>query len=179
VGEVHANRCPFAKDWEAVFVLFEELAADSKRVIGGVSHTEHPLVSADGADRFADLVCQSLESELMISGCKGGADAIGWSVLILDLKKDLDRFFEVTSEKVFVSIEGNGPGIRGWKFFRKMKAMNCLQEEDGTDPVVEVFRSAAEIVQLGAFLKEGLGVEGRAGFRQRAIANCRILCGDE
>jgi hypothetical protein len=162
-----------------MLVLFEEFLANAEWVIGGVPHPEHPLVASNGADRLADLVRQGLERELMIGGCEGGANPIGWTFLILNFKKYVDGFLEMATEEVFVTIEGNRSGVRGWKPFREVKAMNGLEEKDGPDTMVKVVRGSTKGIQFRAFLKKCVGVEGSTSFRQWTVTGSGILCGDE
>ena len=69
-------------------------------MISRVACAEHPLVALDGSDRLSDLICKGLEGELMISRGEGRREAIGRTVFGLALKKDVNRFFEMTTEKV-------------------------------------------------------------------------------
>lgn len=61
VGKIHADGRAFAEYGKEIVGETEEFGAYSQRVVGGVSHAEHPLVATHGADGFADLVGESLE----------------------------------------------------------------------------------------------------------------------
>jgi len=179
VGEVHADGGPFAEDGEEVVVLGEEFGADTEGVVGGVSHAEHPLVAANGADGFADLVGEGLEGELVVGGGEGGRDAIGRAVLFLNVEKGVERFFKLACEKVFVSLKWDRAGGLGGKFFGEVKAVDCLQKKEGADPVVEIVGLATEGIELLALGEKGGGIEGCAGFGEGAVASGGVFCGDQ
>ena len=179
VGEVHADGGAFAEDGEEVVVLLEEFGANTQRVIGGVPHAEHPLVTADGADGFADLVGEGLEGELMVGGGEGGGDAIGGAVLILDVEEGVDGFLELAGEEVLVSVERDGAGGVGGEFFGEVKAVNRLQEKDGANAVIEVVGLAAEGIEFRTLGEERGRLERGTSLGKGAVADRGILRCDQ
>ena len=155
------------------------LEADAEGVVGGMAHAEHPLVSANGAYRTPDLVGEGLEGELVVGGSEGGGDAIGWAVFFLNGEEGIDGFFKAAAEEVFVTVEWDGAGVAGGKFFGEIKAVDRLQEKDGTDAMVEVVRAAAEGVELGALCEQGRGIERGADFGERTVAGVGVLGSDD
>ena len=145
-------------------VLGEELGTDAEGMVGGVAHAEHPLVPANGADRFADLVGKSLEGELVVGGGEGRGDAIRRALLVLDGEEGVDGFFKLATEEVLISFEGDRARGIGGEFFGEVKTIDRLKEKDGANAVVEVVRLATEGIELLALGEEGGGVERSTGF---------------
>ena len=100
-------------------------------------------------------------------------------MLLLDFEEGVDGFFKLATEEVFVSFEGNGAGGFGGEFFGEMKAVDCLQEKDGADAVIEVVGLAAEGVEVPALGEEGCGIERRTSFSEGAVAGGGIFRRDQ
>ena len=80
-----------------------------------MTHAEHPLVAAHGANAAADLVPQCLKREPMIRRCERARDGIARPIGLLGGKEIVDRLLETASEQMFVPLKwdqampGTGP----------------------------------------------------------------------
>ena len=178
VREIHANGRAFQQDGIAVTIVRKELAADAQRVLGGVTHAEHPLVAAHGADGFTDLVGECLESELVIRGGKGGGDRIAGALFALRGEEGIDGLGETPREEMAVSFEGD-VAVLSARQNRQVVAVDRIKEKQGADALVEVAGSTAERVERGCLGEELFAGKPGAGFRERAVAEGGFVRGDD
>ena len=157
VAEVHAHRGAFAEDGiETSRVAPEQLGSDAEWLIEGMSHPEHPLIAADGADAASDLVGQGLEGEAMVGGREGARDAVAGSVVGLVSEEGGDGFVEPTAEEMVVAGERDETAGVQFRAAWQVKAVEGVQEEEGADTFVEIGGVMPESLE-GIALGEQLG----------------------
>ena len=159
-------------------VVREQLAADAERVLGGVSHAEHPLVAAHGADGFPHLVGECLESELVIRGGKCGGNCVAGALGFLNGKEGIDGLGETPCEQMAVSFEGDVSLVSA-RQYRQVVAVDRVEEKQGADALVEIAGAAAEGVERGGLGEELFAGKPGAGFGERAVAEGGFVRGND
>ena len=171
--EVHPHRRQFAEDRiRAVRAAPEQLGPDAQRLVGRVSHAEHPLVAAHAADAAPHLVGQRLEGEPVVGVGERGGQPVARALPGLEREEGVDRFLEPPMEQLLVAAErdqGGGPD-------RRTGGPELLGQ---TDAFVEVLGLAAEAVELVAGGEQFGDRGGAARGIERLVAHRRIGGGDE
>src|SRR4051812_17417711 len=145
-----------------------------------MTHAEHPLIAAHGADAAPDLVGESLESEAMVGDGEGAGDGVAGAFQGLNGEESVDGFFEAALKEVLEAFEGDAGTYCVLRIAcREMKAVEGVEEEEGADAFVEVFAFATEGVERGAFGQQLVGGEIGAGFLEGAVALGGVPGGDE
>ena len=176
MAEVHAHRGAFAQDGiDAGGVAPGQLRSDTEGLIEGMTHSEHPLVAADGADAAADLVGQGLEGEAMVGGGEGARDAVAGTVVRLVGEEAGDGLVEPTVEEVLVTSERDEAARVEFGAARQVKPVQGVEEEERPNTFVEIggvvpegFEGMALGEQVGegslmAEMLEGLVADGGIG----------------
>src|SRR5436853_2617636 len=108
MSQVQAHRSTFADNRVSPIIRIDlqQLGAKAQRLIGGMSHTEHPLITVHGADTATHLVCECLKSEPIIGGGEPTADPIVRPLLLLHREKLIDGLLETTVQQQLVTGTG-------------------------------------------------------------------------
>ena len=85
VREVHADGRPLDEDGERLVRRRTPLQrrVDLQRMVGRVSHAEHPLVAADRSHAAANLVGEGLEAQGLVGSGHGAGDGVAGSKPLL------------------------------------------------------------------------------------------------
>jgi len=181
VGQVHAQRRLLAQDGEGpVGGLLEQFRTDPQRLVGGMSHAEHPLVATHRADAAAHLVGQRLEGEAVVGRGQGRAEPVGRPVRLLVAEKGVDRLLEPPAEELLEPVERDeGLGAAGTQPAGQMEPVDRGEQEERPDPLIEVFRAAPERLERLAGRPQFLQRSSRGPGIERPVADGGILGGDQ
>jgi hypothetical protein len=185
VSEVHSHRRALAEDWiRAIEAAGEEFGFEAQGLVCGMTGAEHPLVAADAAHAAADLVGKGLEGEAMVGDSEGTAKTLAGAGGAERVTETLDGFLETALEEMLESREWDelfrvaGAGISGEQR-RKVKPMDRVKEEQGSDTFVEVGALSAKLFEgIRGFEK---GLPGQAGqpVIKGLVANIRVRARDQ
>ena len=186
MGQIHPDGGPLAEYRVGpVGVLLQELPLQSQRVIGRVTHAEHPLVPPHQAHAPSNLVGEGLERQALIRCRESARDAVARPLGGLNGEKRVDGFLEPTGEEVLETTVGNvtvardGDRRLNREPWRDVEALEGVQEEQRPDAVVEVLAPPSEGVELGALGHELREAHPAARGIERPVAQSCFGGGDE
>jgi hypothetical protein len=142
------------EDWKSSVVGVKEDWCDAQRVIRGVSRPKHPLISSYGAYAGTNLVGEGLKTKTTVCGGEAAGNGFLSAGLLLYHKKPLDGFFEPTVQQIIISFKWKKSPVSDAGLRRNMEAMDCIQEEKGSNLLVQVSVGMAKLFERVTFMKK-------------------------
>ena len=139
---------------------------DTQRMLVDAADPEHPAIALAAPDRPPDLVGQGLKGDLLVGLGQRAADRSAGPILFECASERGDRLLVPPVHHVHEAIERDQPGGPDRRVFLDVVAVNRVQEQAGSNPLVQVLALLAKRFQLLAGL-ELLGQADAADQRPR------------
>ncbi len=150
-----------------------------QRCVQRMAGAEHPLIAAGTADAAADLIGERLKTEAAVGNSQRAGQRRVGALPLLFGEKLADRLLETPLQQVDVAVERDAPLRRRPLALWNLEAVNRVEEEQRADTLVEVLRSAPELLELRALPHQIRQRQIRAQSFQRPVADLRVRSRDD
>src|SRR5688500_16699355 len=148
-------------------------------MINNMAGAEHPLIAANGANTFANLVCERLKAEAIVSLRQSAGDGIVRAFVFLRLQEFGDGLRETPLQQIHIAAKWDISLCVRTGFTGQMKAMNRVEEKGSTNPLVKILTFASKFIQFLCLSEQLTQVQLFTTRIQREIAQRRILRSDD